>query len=692
LSRNFVAEALAEHNAGRLDKAQELYRAAIANDPDDVNAWYLLGVALLGAGRAQEALGALDAALRIAPDAAEPLYNRALARLALGRSDAAEADLRRAVASRPDIAEAQALLGRLVRERGLPGEAVPRLEAALAAAPGHKGAAVDLGLALQELGRTSDAIVAFRRASALVPDNADVWRCLAGLLTETGGGAEAAAAAKRATALDPGNAAAWYVEGAARQTVTDLDGATDALERAVALAPDYVDAAIRLAHLKANRCDWRDGGLAARHLVELSQRLPVWPWAVATLPSSAAEQRRAAEIWARAKTRQDAPPRPPRRRAPGERLRIGYLSADFHQHATAFLIAEVLEKHDRNRVEIVGYSLGPDDGSAMRRRLAAAFERFVDLATETDDAAAAQIATDDLDILVDLKGWTQNARPAILAARPAPLQIAWLGYPGAMGADWIDYVLADRIVLPPALAPHFSEAAIGLPDSYQPNDARRVVAPRTPPRASHGLPDRGFVFCCFNNVYKIQPATFDVWMRLLAGVPGSVLWLLSPYDFPKPHLRREAEARGIDPARLVFAEALAQDEHLARLALADLFLDTLPVNAHTTASDALWMGLPVVTCAGETFAGRVAASLTAAAGVPELAVGDLAAYEAMALRLAREPEALSAIRTRLAVARKTSPLFDAGRFARHLEDAFAFAVARADRGLPPARFDVPPRS
>ena len=689
--RNILAEALAEHNAGRLDKAEALYREAIADNPDDVNAWYLLGVALHRSGRTDEALGAYDAALRIAPDAAEPLYNRALARLALGRSDAAEADLRRAVAARSDLAEAQALLGRLLAARGALAEAVPAFEATLAASPGHKGAAIDLGLALQKLGRVDEATVAFRRASAIAPDNADVWRCLAGLLTEAGGGSEAVAAAERATALDPTNAAAWYVEGAARQTVTDLEGATEALERAVALAPDYVDAAIRLAHLKANRCDWRDGGRAARHLVELSQRLPVWPWAVATLPSSAAEQRRAAEIWARAKTRQDAPRRPPRRRAPGERLRIGYLSADFHQHATAFLIAEVLEKHDGKRVEIVGYSLGPDDGSAMRRRLVAAFERFVDLAQDSDPAAAARIASDDLDILVDLKGWTQGARPGILAERPAPLQIAWLGYPGTMGANWTDYVIADEVVLPLALETHFSEAVLRLPGSYQPTDTRRVATKDAGSRTAHGLPERGFVFCCFNNVYKIQPAMFDIWMRLLAGVPGSVLWLLSPYDFPKPHLRREAEARGIDPARLVFADALPQDRHLARLPLADLFLDTLPVNAHTTASDALWMGLPVLTCEGDTFAGRVAASLLLAVNVIELVTTNLADYEARALRLAREPATLSEIRTRVGHARQGSALFNARRFARELEDAFERAIIRAERGWPPESFDVTAR-
>lgn len=691
MAADLIGEALGHHQAGRLAEAEALYRRAIAADATNVNAWYLLGLALRLLGRAEEALTALDTATRLAPQALEPLFNLAVAKFSLDRRSEAEDDLRRALTIKADFAEARVLLGQILLDRGDCAGAAAEYQAVLAIAPEHKAAAINLGLALQRVGRADDAVAAFRKAAGLVPDNADVMRCLAGLLVDKGGGAEAVAAAERATTLAPRDAAAWYVLGAACQTVTELDRAAEALARAVELDPNYVDAATRLAHLNANRCDWRDGGKAARQLIEISQSRPVWPWAVATLPASAAEQRRAAEIWAAAKTTRRATRKPARRILPGERIRIGYLSADFHQHATAWLVVELFERHDRGRVEVIGLSLGPDDGSALRRRLSAAFDRFVDLAEMTDADAARRIEEMGLDVLVDLKGWTQNARPEILARRPAAVQVAWLAYPGTMGADWIDYVLADPVVLPQALEPYFSEAVARLPDSYQPTDTHRLVAARSPTRRDLGLPEAGFVFCCFNNVYKITQPIFEIWMRLLHRIPGSVLWLLAPYDFPKPRLRREAAARGVDPARLIFAEALPQDLHLARLARADLFLDTLPVNAHTTASDALWMGLPLITCPGETFAGRVAASVLTAAGFPDLVATSLSDYEALALRLAQDPAELAEIRGRLSAARGKTPLFDAARLARHIEDAFAIMNARAAAGEDPRSFDVPAR-
>ncbi|HEY0833504.1 MAG TPA: glycosyltransferase, partial [Azospirillum sp.] len=371
-----------------------------------------------------------------------------------------------------------------------------------------------------------------------------------------------------------------------------------------------------------------------------------------------------------------------------ERLRIGYLSADFHEHATAALIAELIERHDRARVEVVGYSYGPDDGGALRARLARGFDRFVDLGAEPHEAAARRIRADGVDILVDLKGHTQNARPEIAAFRPAPVQAHWLGYPGSMGADFIDYVIADAVTAPDALQPHFAERIVRLPGCYQPNDRTRAVA-ETPSRAACGLPESGFVFCCFNSPYKIGPAVFAVWMRLLATVPGGVLWLLESHPEAAGNLRREAVRHGVDPARLVFAPRLPPAHYLARCRLADLFLDTLPVGAHTTASDALWAGLPVLTVLGDAFAGRVGASLLHAVGLPELAVESLAAYEAAALRLARDPAALAALRERLAAGRDSAPLWDTDRLARALERAYAAMWAIHAAGEPPRAIDVP---
>jgi predicted O-linked N-acetylglucosamine transferase (SPINDLY family) len=368
-------------------------------------------------------------------------------------------------------------------------------------------------------------------------------------------------------------------------------------------------------------------------------------------------------------------------------IQVAYLSADFREHAVASLIAGLIEQHDRSRFEITGISFGPDDGSAMRKRLAAAFDRFYDVRQTSDWETARLIAGRQTGIAVDLQGYTEHARPDILAYRPAPVQISYLGYPGTTGASYIDYVIADPVVLPFDQQPWYTEKIIHLPDCYQANSAR-VAAPQTPQRCEVGLPGEGFVFCCFNNAWKIGPPVFDVWMRLLRLLDGSVLWLLENNSLAAANLRREASARGIDPARLVFAPLLGQPWHLARHRLAGLFLDTLPYNAHTTASDALWMGLPLVTCQGRAFAGRVAASLLHAIGLPELVATSLADYEALALRLASDPALLAAIRRKLAENRTSCALFDIDRFRCHIEAAYQQMVDIFQRGEPPRSFAV----
>ncbi len=352
------------------------------------------------------------------------------------------------------------------------------------------------------------------------------------------------------------------------------------------------------------------------------------------------------------------------------RLRVGYLSSDFHAHATAYLIAELIERHDRDRFEIHGYSYGPDPGGDMRARLVSAFDRFTDIDALSHRAAAARIRADDIDILVDLKGHTYRARPKILAFRPAPVQVNYLGYPGTMGAPFIDYIIADEFIVPRDREMLFAEKLAYLPDCYQPNDTRRDIA-AAPRRAACGLPEQAFVFCAFNNSFKITPAFFAIWMRLLQQLPGSVLWLLESNPLVRRNLDAAAAAAGVDPGRLVFAPILPHRDHLARHGHADLFLDSLPCNAHTTASDALWAGLPVLTCAGETFAGRVAGSIVRAAGLSELVVNSPRDYEVLALALAHNPARLAGIRSRLGAGRSSLPLFDMAKRARDLEALYA---------------------
>jgi predicted O-linked N-acetylglucosamine transferase (SPINDLY family) len=378
------------------------------------------------------------------------------------------------------------------------------------------------------------------------------------------------------------------------------------------------------------------------------------------------------------------------RRWSHERLRVAYLSADFHNHATAFLIAELIERHVRDRFEVHGISFGRDDGSDARRRLLQAFDRFHDVRANTDRDVARLLQELEIDIAVDLKGYTQESRPEILSHRPAPVQVSYLGYPGTMGADFIDYIIADPIVLPLDRQPFYAEKIVQLPDCYQVNDCQRAIAETTLTRREAGLPDAGFVYCCFNNNYKITAPMFDIWMRLLQAVPASVLWLFRDNAGAEDNLRREAQARAIDPARLVFAGRLKLDEHLARHRLADLFLDTLPYNAHTTASDALWTGLPVLTCQGQAFAARVASSLLNAVGLPELVTTNLADYEALARSLAQDAARLGAIRAKLADNRDTHALFDTDRFRRNLEAAYLRMWDTWQRGEPPQSFAVAP--
>jgi predicted O-linked N-acetylglucosamine transferase (SPINDLY family) len=348
-----------------------------------------------------------------------------------------------------------------------------------------------------------------------------------------------------------------------------------------------------------------------------------------------------------------------------------------------------LEHHDKTRFETTAVSLRAGDGSEMRRRIEAAFDRFIDVQAMSDAQVATMLRELEVDIAIDLNGYAGEKRPGILAHRPAPVQVNYLGYPGTMDVPFINYIIADHVVIPDKHQIHYSEKVVCLPHAYLPNDRKRRIAEKTPSRAEEGLPETGFVFACLNNTYKIGPEMFDVWMRLLRGVDGSVLWLKSTNTAAMSNLRREAKARGVAPERLVFASRVPRaEDHLARLRLADLFLDTLPYNAHATACDALWAGLPVLTCTGNSFPARVGASLLHAIGLPELVTSSLAEYEELALALARNPERLAGIKAKLMRNRDTEPLFDTARFTRDLESAYTAMWERQQAGLPPTSFAV----
>ena len=678
---------------GRLADAARAHATAVRLDPQVAAAHANLADALLAQCHPGDALAACERALALAPQLAEAHGIRAQALQRQGRNADALIAYQRALALEPGLATLHTEIGNILRLEGRCDEAIAAHRRTIAAKPDCAEAWGHLAVTLQALGRWSEAFDAYRKAIALAPDYAEAYSNLGVLLQLMGKSTEAVAAYRTATTLNPRYGLAHFNLGGTLKDLERLEEAIGAFRQALACEPDLAPARFQLCNVRLHACDWR--GLekeSADCLANLRRDgVRVSPFPILAMSADPAVHLEHTRLWARglAVAPRDILPRRRIDAAPeGRRIRLGYLSSDFQRHATGSLIAELLERHDRTRFEVFGYCFSADDGSDMRKRLLAAFDRFVDVRKLSHVDAARRIRDDGIDILVDLKGYTKDARTEILAHRPAPVQVNFLGYPGSMGADFIDYIIADAFVAPMDQQPHFTERIVHLPGSYQPNDRRRQIAPQAPSRAACGLPERGFVFCSFNSAYKITEDVFGIWMRLLAAVPGSVLWLLDADTLAKANLQREAVARGIDPSRLVFAPKLRMQEHLARHRLADLFLDTLPVNAHTTASDALWAGLPVLTCAGRAFIGRVAGSLLQAVGLPELITHTLGDYEALALRLATDATMLRDLRDRLDHNRLTAPLFDSERYARNIEAAYAHMARLCAAGRQPEAFAV----
>ncbi len=599
---------------------------------------------------------------------------------------------RAALALRADAFDALHLLGLVAAQAGRLADAHEWLGRAVKAFPGSPDAWNNLGLVQRELGRRLDALASFDRALAIAPNHAMAHNGRGVALRDAGRLEEAVEAFGRAVDVAPGFAEAHANRANALVELRRYVQAAQAYEEAIARSPGTPWLAGGLAFARMNACDWT--GIEAlwesiAAAVARGERATI-PFPTLALPLSAQAQRTVARAWVAERHRTSGELGPLPERAPGERIRLAYFSPDFHEHATAFLLAEVIERHDRERFHVTAFSWGPDTGDAMRHRLVAAFDDFVDVRGRSDRDIAALARERGIDVAIDLKGFALDERTGIFARRAAPVQVSYLGYPATLGAPYMDYFVADAVAMTPAIREAFDEKVVLLPGCYQPHDTRRGEAGPAPSRESLGLPAEGFVFCCFNAAYKLNPAMFDRWMRILARVPASVLWLLEAGPVAESALRLAAAAQGVDAARLVFAPRRPQAEHLARLRAADLFLDTLPCNAHTTASDALWAGLPVLTCPGETFAGRVAASVVTAAGLPELVTASPGEYEALAVRLAEEPSRLASIRQRLAAARRSAPLFDTAAYTRRLESAFARMVARAREGLPPESFEVAP--
>jgi protein O-GlcNAc transferase len=710
---------------GRPDEALRLAESAARLRADAPEALAVCAFALSALGRGDEAVAKYDRLIKLRPSDADCHFNRGVLLSQIGRHAAALESYDRALAIRSDHAPALFSRASTLALGNRFGEACQAYEKLLQLVPNHVAALGSYADALCLLGRHDEAVAPYQRALALKPNHIAILNNYGNLLIELRRTEEALACFDRALSFSPNDPELLFNRGNVLAALERAEEALASYDRALAIAPDRADIlnnrgnvlganrhdeAVRdyervlaldprhphvfesLGFLALDACDWTKAASLAeiaepaiadkRHAVGIT-----YPLFYFGNPSYL-------QICARDYLQRNLPPviKPlPRRAVKSAKLRVAYMSSDFRSHAVAASIVELLERHDRTDFEFVGLSTGRNDGSTIRARIAKSFDRFQDVSSSSDRGIAELIGELDINIAVDLNGLTRGNRVGSLALRPAPVQVAYLGYASTTGADFIDYFLADPTVLPLAERRYFSENIIHLPDCYHPSDTTRQIGPVVPTRAALGLPENGFVFCCFNRSFKISASVFAAWARILQRVPESVLWLPKMHDAAMANLRHEFDVRGLDPARLVFAPRLERiEDHLARHRRADLFLDTLPYGAHSTALDALWAGLPMLTCAGASFAGRVGSSLLKAVGLPEMITTSLDDYEALAVKLAAEPALLRAIRTKLDANRSTYPLFDTDRLRRHIEAAYKTIWDIHQRGEAPRQITLEP--
>ncbi|WP_020174881.1 tetratricopeptide repeat protein [Methyloferula stellata] len=723
-------KAIDHHRAGRLRDAEKLYRQICELQPSHAESWSNLGLALLARGVPAEAAFACRRAISINPlytdahlnlaaalqmsqafDEAADVYRQVIpllpARADLwnnfglilttqGRLAQSILAFREALVLKPDFAEAYFNMARALATLGWTEEAIRNYRHAVALDQNHAAAFSNLGTLLAAAGHFAEAATMSLRAAALAPDNAEILCNLGVVLQRQGKVNEAVAAYEKALAIKPDYAAALGNLAAGLQEQFKFDEAAAALKQAIAIKPDFDNAIVELVKIRRHICDWSEYDADHHKLIDFiaQKKEAIFMLLLMSFPSTPAQQldcaklamKRLNESSGRIGTEIEATPDA----KPSGKIRVGYLSTDFRDHPVGRLLPELFARHDRAKIEVIGYALGVEDAGLLRGRIRQACDSFVDLHHMPDAEAARRIQADRIDILVDLTGPTIGSRQEILTLRPAPVQVSFLGWPGSMGADFIDYVIADPFIVPREQHMFYSEKVVHLPDCYQPSDPQRPVPSAIPTRAECGLPEEAFVFCSFNNPNKITPEIFDLWMRLLRRVENSVLWLYCKSQQTIANLNLRAKAHGVAADRIIFAPVAQYDAYLGRLRQADLFLDSHPYNAGATCNDALWVGLPVLTCAGETYVSRMAGSLLRAAGLPELVTHSLADYEALAVRLASEPDLLADLQHRLIRGRGTAPLFDMSRFAANLERAYREIQDIRLAGEPPRFIAVEP--
>ncbi|MEO5363886.1 MAG: tetratricopeptide repeat protein, partial [Magnetococcus sp. DMHC-8] len=678
---------------GQQEESIACYQKALAANPNGIEVLNSLGNVLLKAGRYQEAIASYQRAITIQPNYADAYNGMGTALRDSGQFEESIAWFHKGLELHPNHYDIHTGLGNALLAFGKPDEALNYYEQAIRINPNHPNAYHNLGGALRSLGKFAEAIAYFQKALTLNPNLHQTHNSLGNTLYDQDRMADAFLCYQKALSLQPNDPDTLNNLGIVLTDLGKLEEAIDCYKKLAMLAPRNPAAQCDVINQLLHICDWREVPERYQQMMTVfhAEKKETSPFVCLALPTTPAEQRRGAELYMTNKYPVRADLSATRQYDPQpERLKIGYLSSDFANHPVAYLTAELLELHDRSRFEITAYSYGPDDGREMRKRIMAASDHFVDLRPLTFADAAQRIFDDGTHVLMDLNGFTKHARMQIPALRPAPIQASWLGYLGTLGAPFIDYLISDSFITPPGCEADFTEKLVRLPECFQPNDRQRNIAEHTPTRQERGLPEQGVVFASFNKSYKFNPETFDVWMSILRKAPNSILWLVASNHLVETNLRREAEARGVSQSRIFFVPKMPLADYLANYRLVDLVLDTFPYNSGTTASNSLWAGCPMLTCAGKTFVSRQAGSLLRTVGLPELVTHSLEEYESVALELAGNPARLTTLRQRLQANLSTTPLFDTPRFTKHLEAAYESMWHRFRSGLPPDHLDVPP--
>ena len=680
---------IALNNLNLYQESINAYNEAIKLSPDYHEAWSNKSVPLNNLKRFVEASQACDRALSLKPDYAEAWSNKGMTLHELKQYDEAITHYDKALSLKPDYAEAWSNKGMTLHELKQYDEAITHYDKGLSLKPGYAEAWSNKGATLDELKQYDEAITHYDKALSLKPDYAEAWSNKGATLHELKQYDEAITHYDKALSLKPDYAEAWSNKGATLHELKQYDEAISCFDQALSLkvAIDWVCG--DLLYTKMKICSWSDlvSSLESISKKVMANEKAINPFTLLALSDDALLHKKSSEVYAQNRYPRNLALGPILKYAKKEKIRIGYFSADFRNHAVSILTAELFELHDKNKFEIIAFSFGADDTSPMRSRLSQAFNQFIDVSHMSELEIAKLSRELYIDIVVDLGGYTANSRTGIFSYRAAPIQVSYVGYLGTMCAEYFDYIFADKTIIPNGFEPHYSEKITYLP-SYQVNDRKRVISDRQFTRAELGLPEIGFVFCCFNNNFKILPAAFDGWMRILKATEGSALFLYADNEWAKANLIDEASLRGIDSSRLVFGGRIPAEEYLARYRVCDLFLDTFPYNAGTTASDALWTGLPVLTLMGQSFASRVAASLLNAIGLSELITRTQEEYEALAIELAINPKKLENIKFKLANNRLTAPLFDTPLFTKNLEAAYVKMIERYQNDLEPGHIAI----